>query len=395
MARDSAVPIGGAFVSDGLKTVQTDANGWFALPRSASVVAVSVVAAGYEVVRGRPIWDGAVLALEAFEARAIYLPFGQLSNAVSLGKILDLARDGTINAVVIDVKEEGGGVLPLVATDAARALGAALDPGSDIEVFLTELKSLGIYRIARVVTFLDRRFALSHPDDAIHTAGGGVLDDGVFAWADPFSASARSYNLGIGEQAAVWFDEIQFDYIRFPGNPTLPFRIQTSSADRSAVIAAFAAEAATALHRRGAALSFATFGITTVDREDGGIGQRLEDLAPHLDYYALMLYPSTWPFGSFGLSYPAAHPVSVVLRATLAATERAAPWPTMHIRPWLQDFADYGPLELPYGVVEISGQIWAAGAAGANGFMLWDPSLNYAVTAWDRPESIRDSIFAP
>jgi len=395
IARDSATPISGAVVSDGKETVQTDVDGWFTLFGPERVGRVSVVAAGYDVVRGQTIWEGAAIALEAFEARAIYLPFGQLGNTASLAKLLDLARDGTINAVVIDVKEEGGGVLPLVATDAARALGAVLEPGSDIEAFLRELDRLGIYRIARVVTFLDRRFVLAYPDDAIRTTAGGVLDDGVFAWTDPFSARARAYNLAIGEQAATWFDEVQFDYIRFPGNPTLPFATQTSSADRSAAIARFAEEAATALHRRGAALSFATFGITTIDRDDGGIGQLLEDLAPHLDYYAPMLYPSTWPFGSFGLSYPAAHPVSIVLRATLAATQRAAGWPTMQIRPWLQDFADYGPLELPYGAGEVSGQIWAAGAAGAKGFMLWDPSLNYSVNAWDQADTIRDSSFAP
>jgi hypothetical protein len=221
-----------------------------------------------------------VIALDAFEARAIYLPFGQLGNTASLTKILDLARDGTTNAVVIDVKEEGGGVLPLVAADPARALGAVLEPGSGIEAFLNELDHLGIYRIARVVTFLDRRVVLAYPDDASRTTAGGVLDDGVFAWADPFSARARAHNLAIGEQAATWFEEVQFDYIRFPGNPTLPFAIETSSADQSAAIARFAEEAATALHRRGAALSFATFGITTIDRDDGGIGQLLKTLPP-------------------------------------------------------------------------------------------------------------------
>ncbi len=380
VAEGTGLPVSQAFVSAGEETVQTDADGWFTLSAIPDTPTVHVVAAGYHVLRDHSLRDGDVLALTTFVARAIYLPYEQQWDPNSLAWAVQLARDGKINALVVDIKEEGGGVLPLVATDAVRSLGAVVDPGTDVERFLDELQELGVYRIARVVTFLDRRFVLAFPDDAIRTAHGGVLDDGTYAWADPSSPWAQAYNLAIGERAAAVFDEVQFDYVRFPGNSALALRDEKSGSERSAAITEFAATASARLHRHGAALSFATFGVTTVIQEDGGIGQVLEDLAPYLDYYAPMLYPSTWPLGSLGWAYPAAHPGAVVSHTTAMAVDRAEAWSTMRIRPWLQDFTDYGTEGLRYGPSEVFAQIRGAREAGASGFMLWDPSLNYALS---------------
>ena len=163
----SGAPIAGAWVSDGVALVQSGRDGSVTLPGEGEL---RVVAPGYwpATVPG----DGSLIALRTITARAVYLPYEQLWRPESLAWVLELAQDGLINAVVVDIKEEGGGVLPLAATPAVHALGAVVDPGTDVAAFLDELERIGIYRIARVVTFLDRRLAIAYPADAIRLRRG-------------------------------------------------------------------------------------------------------------------------------------------------------------------------------------------------------------------------------
>jgi hypothetical protein len=127
-------------------------------------------------------------------------------------------------------------------------------------------------------------------------------------------------------------------------------------------------------------LAIDTFGQTTMILHDGGIGQVLEDLAPFLDYYSPMVYPSTWTPGWFGLDYPPSDPFRVVSQSVAQAVARLAPFESVIVRPWLQDFHDYQEQKLPYGLAQVRAQIDASMQAGASGFMLWDPSLNYQLS---------------
>jgi hypothetical protein len=191
---------------------------------------------------------------------------------------------------------------------------------------------------------------------------------------------ARSYNIAIAAAAAPYFDEILFDYVRYPGNSKLAFSEALDAEARRRSIAGFADEAAAVLHRRGVAISFALFGITATNSGDAGIGQNLEDLADRVDYVAPMVYPSAWPIGSFGMGYPAAEPGRVVAESMASAVERVRAAGNAVVRPWLQDFQDYGPAGLSYGADEVRAQIEASSGAGGVGFMLWDPSMHYALS---------------
>ena len=126
-------------------------------------------------------------------------------------------------------------------------------------------------------------------------------------------------------------------------------------------------------------MSIDTFGETAVIRVEDAIGQVLEDLIPHIDYYSPMVYPSTYSPGWFDLAYPAADPETVVLLSVAAAVERVAAAGVVGVlvRPWLQDFRDYGPRQISYGFNEVLIQILATEEAGGAGFMLWDPTLLY------------------
>ena len=378
-------PVRGAHVTalgvtelgDGGETaLRSDAEGYFTVARETA--RYQVVAAGYWPARDVAPVDG-VIVLRPLDVRAIYLPYEQLWNPPSIAWALGLAREGLISAIVIDIKEEGGAVLLLFATDAVLAIDAVVDPGADMVAFLSELEELGIYRIARQAVFLDTRLGRSDVETAILTRGGTqLIDDLGLGWTTPFSATARRYNIDIALQAIPYFEEIQFDYVRFPGGP-LRVHEETTGEERSAAVALFAKEAVAALHAAGAAMSIDTFGETTVIRVEDAIGQVLEELIPYIDYYSPMVYPSTWAPGSFGLAYPAAEP-ELVVRLSI---ETAVQWVRdsgvvgVQVRPWLQDYRDYGPRQIAYGSDKVLVQIVASERSGGVGFMLWNPTLLY------------------
>ena len=362
--------------ADGMQVVRSDAEGVVVLP--AGVERVHVVAAGYWPLRDQPI-AGGVVELRPIDVRAVHLPYEQLWEPRSLEWALELARGGLITAIVVDIKEEGGAVLPAFATEAVQAIEATVDPGTDVAGFLEELGELGVYRIARQAVFLDTRLGRSDVETAILTRGGEqLIDDLGLGWTTPQSAKARRYNIEIALAAAVTFEEIQFDYVRFPVGP-LRVHEETTGAERSAAVALFVQEASAALHAVGAAVSVDTFGETAVITGEDSIGQVLEALTPYVDYYSPMVYPSTWGAGWFGLEYPAADPFAVVSLSVRRALERiaAAGLTGVAVRPWLQDYQDYGPRQISYGYAEVLAQIQASMEAGGLGFMLWDPTLRY------------------
>ena len=369
-----------AHIGTGEDTLQADAQGRFTIPAAIRTNHVNIVAPGYHVIREVTTSDYVVAFAQPLEARAIYLPYHELEDPDNFEWILDLARNGYINALVVDVKDEGGSSLPLVANQIAINMGAVRGTGTDVEGFLEDLEAAGVYRIARVVTFMDSWLASNYPQTAIRDYSGAIFRDASnWAWIDPFHDLSRRHNIEIGVNAAAYFDEVQYDYVRLPIERNL-VRAQVTTAARSAIIAQFASEAATALHAVGAAVSFDTFGQTTVIAHDDGIGQVLEELAPYLDYYSPMVYPSTWSTGWFGNVYPAADPYAVVLGSVAAAVARLEGY-NIVVRPWLQDFHDYGARKLHYGPTEVAVQIDATAEAGGSGFMLWDPSLAYQLPA--------------
>ena len=378
------VRVAGAHVGTGDAALVTDATGRFLIPADQRPDEISVVVPGYWVERRQPLGDFVVVLLRPLEVQALYIPYDALSHQTTLDWALGLARRGVINALVIDVKQEQGAMLSIVANDTARQIGAVVDPPTDVEGFLDELQDLGVYRIARVVTFLDGWFAFNFPAEAILDYQGRVFEDLIgLAWSNPFSEAARRYNAEIGANAARYFDEVQYDYVRLPGDSGVAIRSQVTAEQRSSIIKQFAMEASQAVHAAGAAIAFDTFGQTTVIFHDDGIGQVLEEMAAYLDYYSPMVYPSTWSTGWFGLAYPPSDPYLVVNASVSLAVDRLAVFGRIVVRPWLQDFHDYQDRKMFYGYDQVLAQIRASDDAGGVGFMLWDPSLAYTLAVFD------------
>ena len=357
-----------------LATVRPD--GTFSLGVLPATGELRVLAPGYRPFRGPP---GRPVALQPLTVKGLYQPLATLGSAEARNRMLDLARTTEINALVIDVKGDSGEVHPAVATP--EAAGAVWNPGGDLRAYLQELEAAGVYTIARVVCFRDSARVRQRPDLAVRLASGEPYrDQQGEAWVDASRPEAWDYILDIAVAAAeLGFDEIQFDYVRFPGvDGRIAYSPGAATGEaRVAAIAGFLREASARFWPLGVPVSIDTFGLTTVTSSEQGLGQRIEDLAPYVDYLSPMVYPSTWSEGSLGQAYPAAAPAAVVRQSVRSAVERMAAFPHVRVRPWLQDFHDYGPRGVTYGPAEVRGQIEASDAAGATGWLLWNPAGEY------------------
>lgn len=371
-------PVSDAHVSTGVALTRTDRSGRFAFEPDLRTGQLSIVRPGYCVIE-RPVYrDNVVVILHNLIVRGIHIPFEFAPNPEVQRWVLDLVDRGLINSVVVDVKNESGVVFDIAATDTVRAVGATW-ASTNLAEFLETLQRKGVYRIGRVVTFLDSFFPSWHPGASLFShSGARFIDTYGNGWSNPHSAAARAYNAQIGVAAAAYFEEIQYDYVRFPYQDV---RNRGTEAERVAAINAFAREASEALHLAGAAISFDTFGQVSISTFDEGIGQWLQGIAPYLDYVSPMLYPSGWAAGNFGLDYPPAYPGTVIRESMRATVERSTPHGVVQVRPWLQDFHDYGAQGLYYNADQVRAQIVAAAETGGAGFMLWDTSLAYQETA--------------
>ncbi|MFI5001780.1 MAG: putative glycoside hydrolase, partial [Reyranellales bacterium] len=293
---------------------------------------------------------------------------------------LDVIQKSGLNALVIDLKGDRGLIpYPSALLLAAKAGALKLRTIPDLKELASSLKARGIYLIARIVVFKDDPLVNVRPDWAVHTAGGAIWKDREgLAWIDPYRKEAWDYTLGVAEEAAAaGFDEIQFDYVRFPDAIGLAFAQPSTEQSRVETITGFLREARRRLVPYNVFLAIDVFGYVCWNRDDTGIGQRLEDLASVVDYISPMLYPSSFQFGIPGYRNPVANPYEIVHRSLGEANGRTA-GTAVRYRPWLQAFTDYAFGGQAFGADEIGKQTRAARDAGSVGWMLWNPRNVYS-----------------
>jgi hypothetical protein len=325
--------------------------------------------------------------------KAVYLSYYGVGDRTIRGRVVDLLDRTELNAVVIDVKGDRGFIPYESRIPLARSAGA-MGPVrlADVDGLLAGLKAKGIHTIARVVAFKDDVLARHRPEWAVGdaTTGSPWVDNERLAWIDPFREEAWAYPIAVAEEAALkGFDEIQFDYLRFPSDGRIgAARYSQDSTEPSRVraIGRFLRQARLALAPAGAALAVDVFGYTAFNPDDTGIGQRIEELAPLVDVLCPMAYPSAYHVGIPGFRNPVAHPYEIVLETVRRTRGRSAPAP-VQIRPWLQDFRDYAFDGRAFGVAEVRAQMKAALDAGAMGWMLWNPGNRYTAEALDPGQS--------
>jgi hypothetical protein len=254
---------------------------------------------------------------------------------------------------------------------------------------LARLREKGIYTIARVVVFKDNVLANHRPDWALFDARTRRpwRDNEGLAWVDPFLEETWDYPIAVAREAVLkGFHEIQFDYLRFPSEGALGairYSRANSQEARLAAIGEFLQRARAAIADLSVPLAVDVFGYTAFNTNDTNVGQRVEELAPLVDFLCPMAYPSAYHRGIPGYANSVAHPYEVVFE-TVRLTRRRVMHAPVRVRPWIQDFRDYAFDRRPFGVAEVQGQIRAAQDAGACGWMLWNPRNTYTVEALRR-----------
>ncbi|SDY56241.1 hypothetical protein SAMN04515617_11693 [Collimonas sp. OK242] len=373
-------PIAGAVVRVAGEEIKTDEKGHFqiaAAPGSASVRAPGYLRSTYSNANG--IDEKNTIALTPFRPKALYLSVYGIGDKTLRENALELISKTQLNALVIDVKGDRG-LIPFPSNIAlAHEIGAQkVITTPDMPALLAQLHVKGIYLIARIVVFKDNPLALAHPEFAVRDEHGQPWHDREsLAWVDPFTPAVWQYNLDIAAEAAqMGFDEIQFDYVRFPDAKGLQFSQQNTAKNRVAAVTGFLQAAKKRLAGYNVFVAADIFGYVCWNADDTDIGQQLEALAPVLDYISPMLYPSGFSFGIPGCPNPLADTKQIVLR-TLQYAIRRTGVPAIRFRPWLQAFRDYAFDRRPFGAKEIRAQIDAAEAAGADGWMLWNPRNEY------------------
>jgi hypothetical protein len=318
----------------------------------------------------------------------VYLTFYGIGDREIRTRTLELLERTELNTLIVDVKGDRGFISYKSDVPLAQAIGATrVTTFRDVDALLPALKAQGIYTIARIVAFKDPVLAAARPEWAILDARTGEpwIDHEGLAWVDPFRPEAWAYIISVAKEAAEkGFDEIQFDYIRFPSDGGIQHALYSrppDMAERMAAINGFLAEAAAALKPLGAFVAADVFGYTLWNTDDTGIGQRIEDMARYLDVLSPMVYPSSYHLGIPGYRNPIAYPYEIVYHSLIRARERLRGSP-VRIRPWLQDFRDYAFDRRRYTPREVLAEIRGSEeAVGADGWMLWNPRVRYTEAA--------------
>ncbi|MGB8278424.1 MAG: putative glycoside hydrolase [Methylovirgula sp.] len=380
----SSAAIADATVVLGNQRTTTNASGHFVIDAKAEKIFAR--APGYRAGTfdsGKVPKSDAILRLSPFLPKALYLTVYGIGSKKLREGALALVDAGAVNALVIDIKGDRGlipypSALPLANADGARQMTTI----PDLAGLIKSLHEKGIYAIARIVTFKDQPLATARPDLAIKLANGALYRDRErLAWTDPFQPAVRAYNIGVAIEAArAGFDEVQFDYVRFPDSPSrLRFAGPANQRGRLDAIAGFLAEARRDLTPYNVYLAVDIFGYVCWNLDDTGIGQRLEEIAPNVDYLSPMLYPSGFQFGIPGYRNPVAHSYEIVRQSLDQAQERLKISPR-RFRPWLQAFRDYAFDRRLFDAAEVAAQIRAAKDFGSDGWMLWNPHNVYGGT---------------
>ena len=311
----------------------------------------------------------------AREAKGVYLTAYSAGSAAKVDEIISLIDKTELNAVVIDSKDYSGKVLYDSNLELVDELELEENRIGDGRALIKKLHGHDIYVIARQTVFQDPLLAEKKPEWAIKSKAGGLWRDNLkLAWVDPARTEVWDYNVALAKEAiGLGFDEINFDYVRFPSDGDMSQVVYTViDKPRYEVMADFFNYLNVKLAKQPAYISLDFFGFV-MERHDGlAIGQRLVDAVDEVDYISPMMYPSPYPSGYLRLKNPAANPGAVIENGMKKGTpyfidKRA------QVRPWLQAF-NLGAI---YDANKIRAQIDQVEKYTKGGWLLWNAANRY------------------
>lgn len=348
-------------------------------------------------------WPAPPLRQSPRAVRAVYV------NAWAFGgsRFWDLVRlaDSTeINSFVIDIKDDTGFLTYRSSVPTAVAIGAnGQIRARDAQARLRTLHAHGIHAIARIVVAKDPLLAAHKPAWSVQDVGGGLWRDRLnFAWVDAFNDSIWVYAAQLAAEAVdLGFNEVQFDYVRFPDEPKARMAHAIFPARRRGESVRNGVSRNLRLLRDrvkplGVPFTIDVFGMTTNVRVDMGIGQVWEDLITTADVVLPMVYPSHYYRAMYGVSHPNSEPYTIVKHALADGVERSRQIGagTAEIRPYLQAFTLGQPRYTPELVRD---QIRAAHDVGIQSWVLWNPRSDYDPRIFEKsaPLVVQVAVQAP
>jgi hypothetical protein len=315
------------------------------------------------------------------EIRGVHVTMALASLPGKLQEYIAMKRDG-LNTIELDVKDENGeiGFVPQ-NIPRARQIGAAKRYYNPVKA-AAAIHDAGLYLVGRVVTFEDPILSAGAPALAIRRSDGSRwLTNGGLGWTNPYDTRVWRYVVGVGEAAArAGFDEIQFDYVRFPSDGDLSqIRYPGKHAQPMGwTIPMFLRYASKRLKPLGVRVSVDVFGLSAT--RNLGIGQFPRRIAPFVDAMYPMVYPSHYGSGEYNMVDPNSRPGTTVAYS-LRDFRRAVAGRKTQLIPWLQDFT----LGRTYTLADVQDEIQSARLEHVKGFMLWNPTGVYTNEALSTP----------
>jgi hypothetical protein len=324
-----------------------------------------------QVLQPRPLPD---------EVRGVHVTVALAGIPGKLDEYIAMKQNG-LNAIELDVKDENGDIGFPVNVPLARQVGSAkryYDP----QLAVAKIHAAGLYLIGRIVTFEDPQLSANAPWAAIRRADGSRwLNNAGLGWTNPYDRRVWKYNVDIAEQAAkLGFDEIQFDYVRFPSDGDISqIRYPGKHAQPMGwTMPMFLKYARSRLKPLGVRISVDVFGLSAT--RNLGIAQFPRRIAPFVDAIYPMVYPSHYVSGEYGIVDPDSRPGTTVAYSLRDFRDKLRGRKAKLI-PWLQDFS----LGRTYTLSDVQDQIQAARLEHAKGFMLWNAGGDYTEKALSTP----------
>lgn len=309
--------------------------------------------------------------------RGVHMSAAAWATASLRDPVLAMAREGRIDTVELDIKDESGEIGYDSQVPLARQIGANRNY-YDARAVVDELHKMGLRVVGRLVAFRDPVLGRASWDSgardrvAQNTSGAPwSAHYGQYAFTNFANAEVRDYNIAIAKEAAsLGFDDILYDYVRRPDGPIgqMVFPGLTTSPEQS--IMEFLRDNRAAVRPLGAYLGASVFGIAAHSPQD--VAQDIPAISAHVDYVSPMVYPSHWGPGEYGVDNPNGRPYEIV-RASVADFVRLTQGSDAVVIPWLQAFS----LGHNYGPGEVKAQMAASNDAGAPSFLLWNAACTY------------------
>ncbi len=372
--------------------------------QEADALPADAVQAKPESTAGTDGWTPFSQREDRVKVKGIYVT-GPMAGSSAMDDLIRLIDETELNAVVIDVKNDEGNITYQMELQEAQDMGACVGYIGDMDGLMEKLKAHNIYTIARIVCFKEPCLAKYRPELALKKADGSNLTDAYgLEWVNPYEEGVWEYLTDVALAAAdAGFDEIQYDYVRFPigsDADSADYGVDMQEYPKEQAITDFLNYAAERLHGRGVPVTADVFGTiigSSVDVEQ--VGQNYARLGGTVDVLCPMIYPSHYGNHVFGLEVPDAHPYEAVYAALegskseldgIEEGERAV------VRPWLQAFtATWVTGHISYGGEQIRQQIQAVYDAGYEEWILWNAANRYSEDGLEKPESLQTGSVCP